>query len=463
MYLAQKIVRGLGGNNIDTRLRQQDFRGDAVDAPLPWLGVPIAELEKRDGLLLIGTDIRQEQPLLAHRIRKAAMAGAHVALVNPLGLTLMFPSTQYVDAPAGMLEDLAAIAKALRKRGSGSIARLIAAATPDDAHAETADLLKAAGEKGEASVLLGALAAAHPDFTLLKALAQAIAEGAKAEVGYLPAAANSVGAYLAGAMPHVRPGAQLIEPAGMTAAGMLERPRKAYLLWGVEPDCDLGNPALATKALIEADFVVACSSHRSPSLERTADVMLPIAAFAETSGTLVNADVSWQGFRGAVAPPGEARPGWKLLRVLGNHLDLPGFGHNSSADVLGELSRLCEGVKPNNKARGKLNVDPRGSADGLTRIGNVPIYAVDSLVRRAPALQLAPCAGEFGVFLCSAEASAMGLAAGDVVEVSQNGVGTKGQVSLDEAVPAGCVRIPAGMASSGALGNQIGPVSVTKA
>jgi NADH-quinone oxidoreductase subunit G len=462
MYLAQKVVRGLGGDNIDSRLRQQDFRGDAADAPLPWLGVPIADLEDRDGLLLIGTDIRQEQPLLAHRVRKAALAGALVALVNPVGLALTFPNTQLVSDPTGMLRDLAALAKALGKRGSGAVKDLVAGVASEAPHKATAERLKAAGEKGGASILLGGMAAAHPDYTLLKALAQVIAEATKATVGYLPSAANSVGAYLAGAVPHLIPGAHPLQPAGTPTAEMLERPRKAYLLWGFEPDYDLGNPALAAKAFERAEFVVACAAHRSPSLEQTADVMLPVAAFAETSGTLVNAEVTWQTFRGAVAPPGEARPGWKVLRVLGNLLDLTGFEYNSSEDVLAELRGLCDNVKPDNRPRGDLKVEPRGTSDGLIRIGNVPIYAVDSLVRRSPALQRTPSAGGFGVFLSSAEASALGLAENDTVEVRQNGCAATAQVSLDDGVPAGCVRIPAGVPGSELLGDQIGPVSVTK-
>jgi len=462
MYLIQKLARGLGSQNIDTRLRQQDFRGDAADPPLPWLGVSIAELEEQQSLLLIGTDIRQEQPLLAHRIRKAAMSGAHVALVNPLTLALTFPSTQLVDHPAGMLQDLAAIAKALGVRGPGPVKDLIAAAQPEIDHNRTAASLQESGKQNGALILLGALATAHPDYTVLKALAQLIADATKARVGYLPAASNSVGAYLAGTLPHVVPGAQLSEAVGTAAAEMLEQPRKAYLLWGIEPAYDFGNPALALKALDRAELVVACATHRSPSLEQTSDLLLPIAAFAETSGTLVNADVSWQSFRGAVAPPGEVRPGWKLLRVLGNLVDLPDFGYNSSDDVLRELRHCCEGVTPSNKPRGDLQVEPRGIAGGLARIGNLPIYAVDGLVRRAPALQRTPSAGELGAFLSSAEAAALGLLEGDSVEVAQNGSAVEIRVILDDAVPAGCVRIPAGVVGSEALGDQIGPVSLTK-
>ena len=462
MYLAQKLVRGLGCDNIDTRLRQQDFRGDANDPPLPWLGVPIAELEQQQGLLLIGSDIRQEQPLLAHRIRKAAMGGAQVALVNPMALALTFPSIQILNHPTGMMGDLAAIAKALGKRGSGPVKDLISSATPGDAHGRTAQLLKAAGEKGSGLVLLGALAAAHPDYCLLKALAQVLADATKARVGYLPAAANSLGAYLSGALPHLTAGARMSETAGMNAAAMLESPRKAYFLWGMEPAYDLGNPARALDALDQAEFVVACATHLSASLEQRADIMLPIAAFAETSGTLVNAGMTWQSFQGAVAPPGEARPGWKLLRVLGNLLDLSGFEQVSSADVLEELRGFCDGLKPSNRPRGDLKVAPRGAADGLARIGNLPIYAVDALVRRAPALQSTADAGEFGAFMSSAEAAAMGLAEGDTVELGQNGAAARARVGLDDAIPAGCVRIPAGVAGSETLGDQIGPVSVSK-
>jgi len=462
MYLAQKLVRGLGSSNIDTRLRQRDFRGDAADPPLPWLGVPIAKLEQQRGLLLIGADIRQEQPLLAHRIRKAVLAGAQVTLVNPLRLSLTFPATQLVSHPTGMPAELAAIAKVLGKRGSGPIKALISDVTPNDAHKETADLLKVSGEKYTGLILLGALASAHPDYCLLKAVTQVIAEATRVRVGYLPAASNSVGAYLAGALPHVLPGAQPGETGGASVAEMLAHPRTAYLLWGIEPAYDFGNPVLALKSLGQAKFVVACTTHRSPSLEQTADVMLPIAAFSETSGTFVNADVSRQSFRGAVPPLGEARPGWKLLRVLGNLLDLEGFGQVSFEDVFAELQGFCDSAKPDNKPRGDLKVEPQGTAEGLVRIGNLPVYAVDTLVRRAPALQHTSSAGRLGVFLCGAEASALGLTAGDLVEVRQNGSSARMQVGLDEAVPPGCVRIPTGVAGSENLGDQIGPVSVTK-
>ncbi|MGE5152602.1 MAG: NADH-quinone oxidoreductase subunit NuoG [Bdellovibrio bacteriovorus] len=459
MYLAQAVARALGCPNIDHRLRQRDFRGDGADPLLPWLGAQIPELETQGAILLIGSDIRQEQPLLAHRIRKAALAGAQVALINPYRTGLTHPSTQLIGGPGQMLADLAAIAKVLRKRGSGTIKDLIAKAEPAQAHAAIADSLK---EAAHGLILLGGLAAAHPDYTLLKALAYVIAEATKCRVGYLPVA-NGVGAHLAGALPRVLPGAKLAERPGIPLAEMLAFPRKTWVLWGIEPDLDIGNPSRAMEALGQADFVIAASAFRAPSLESVADLLLPIGAFAETSGTFVNAAGTWQSFQGAIAPPGEARPGWKVLRVLGNQLGLPGFDYRDTLEIRAELAALCADTRLSNAPVGDLKVEPRGLGEGLIRVGNVPIYASDPLVRRAPALQHTPLmAGSFAAYLHPDQASASGLEAGDPVEVRQNDAAVLARVVIDAGVPTGCARIPAGVAGSGGLGDQIGPVSLTK-
>jgi len=466
LYLAQKLVRGLGSANIDHRLRRRDDRADALDPLLPWLGLPIAELERLTAVLLIGSDIRQEQPLLAHRIRKAAGEGASVVLVNPVTLDLTFPAAQLVANPTGMLTELAAIAKSLNKRGTGTVKELIAAASPSETHRRVAQALTEAGQAGQRRglILLGALAEAHPDYGLLRALAQVIAEATKARVGYLPAGANGLGACLAGAQPQSLPGGTPANPAGLSAAAMLAQPRKGYLLWGLEPGLDLGNPAQAAAALGQASLVVACTAFRSPSLETVADVLLPIGAFAETSGTFVNAEGAWQGFRGAVAPPGEARPGWKVLRVLGNLLGLPGFDQADSAEVREELRALCTEVKLDNAPRGDLKGLPLASQPGgAWRLGNVPIYAVDPLVRRARALQASPLAVPFGVWLSPADAAGLGLAAGDRVEVRQDDAAVQADLGLDPRLPPGCVRIPAGVVGSESLGAQIAAVTVSKA
>ncbi len=463
LYLAQRITRGLGCPHIDHRLRQQDFSGDAADPLLPWLGVQVAELELQQALLLIGTEIRQEQPLLAHRIRKAALSGAHVFCVNPLALELNHAARQFVGTPADMLADLAAIAKALGVSGSAALNDCIGASEPSEAHTATAAALTEAGRQGGGLVLLGALATAHPDYALLKALAYAIAEASDCRLGYLPAAANSVGAYLAGAHPAVLPGAQATEKAGLATAGMLADARKTLVLWGLEPDLDVADPTAMMAACDQADFVVACSAFDTPALRSAADVLLPIAAFAETSGTFVNANGTWQRFQGAVAPPGEARPGWKVLRVLGNLLDLPDFGYRDGAEVHDELAALCAGTPLDNAPRGVFQPNAASDATGLMRIGTVPTYALDAVVRRAPALQRMPVPGaKFGVYLHPAQAQADGFGGGDPVLVRQQGGSARAEVILDDRVPMGCARIPAGVAGSEGLGCLIGPISLER-
>ena len=456
MYLAQKLIRGLGSNNIDHRLRQRDFRGDAADPALPWLGVPIADLDQQQGLLLIGSDIRQEQPLLAHRIRQAALAGANVALINPYRMDLTHPSVQLCGSPSAMLNDLRAVAKALGRSGFSKT-------KPGEVHKAIAAALKDAGANGKGVILMGALAQALPDYALIKQVAYAIAEASGARVGFLPPGANGVGAHLAGALPHLAPGAKPAAKVGIPVSDMLDVPRQTYLLWGLEPDLDLGNPAKTMAALAQADFVVACSAYLAPSLEAAADVLLPIGGFAETSGTLVNAAGVWQRFQGAVAPPGEARPGWKVLRVLGNLLDLDGFGYQDTAAVHNELAVLCDGVTPDNTPRGAVELKAQGRKDGLMRVGNVPIYAIDAMVRRARSLQRSPSACPFGVYINASQLESLGVSDGDEVEVASGGASVRVKVALDDGVPDGCARIPAGVAGSEALGDQFAPVSINKA
>ncbi|MCF7983224.1 MAG: NADH-quinone oxidoreductase subunit NuoG [Thiohalocapsa sp.] len=463
LYLAQKIVRGLGGLHIETRLRQQDFRGDGADPLLPWLGLPIGELEQLTGVLLIGSDIRQEQPLLAHRIRKAAMAGASVSLLNPFELDLTHPSRQIVAAPGRMLLELAAIAKVLKQKSTGETAKLIKQAQPTEAHEALAASLKKAGGGGSAAVLIGALAEADPDYTLIKDFAYLIAGACGCRLGYVPRCANSVGAYIAGAIPHVMPGAAHAQQSGLDLRGLLEEPRQAYVLWGLEPDHDLIDPGLAMAALSGARHVLAFAAFRSDALESVADVMLPIALYAETSGTFVNAGGDWQRFQGAVAPRGDARPGWKVLRVLGNQLELAGFSHASGKQVHDELAALCADLKPDNKPRGSYAFcDPTLLEASLVRVGNVPIYASDPLVRAAPALRRTPLADGAGLYLHPRQAEALGLADGDEADVLQGDAKARLPVRLDDRVAMGCARIPAAVPGSEALGAQIGSMTVEK-
>jgi NADH-quinone oxidoreductase subunit G len=461
LYLAQRLARELGCANIDHRLRQQDFSGDRSDPLLPWLGVTIPELEAQRGFLLIGTDLRQEQPLLAHRVRKAALAGAQVVCINPLRLDLNHHAQQFVSAPALMLADLVAIAQSAGVSKSGAWSELFAAVTPTAAHVAAAACLHDAGQQDSGLIVLGALATAHPNFALLKALASAIAEATHCRIGYLPAAANSVGAYLAGAHPQRLPGARPTTTAGLATADLLKQLLNTLVLWGIEPELDVDHPANTLAACARAECVIACSAFRSTALDAAADILLPIGIFAETSGTYVNASGTWQRFQGAIAPPGEARPGWKVLRVLGNLLDIKGFDYQDGAQISGELATLCADSRFDNTPSADLAPQGELMQADMMRIGGVPIYATDLLVRRAlPLQQLSTPRSNFGVYLHPNQADALGLSAEDWVQVSQAAGTVTAPLFLDDRIAIGCAYISAGIAASAVLGNQIGVIDL---
>jgi NADH-quinone oxidoreductase subunit G len=280
-----------------------------------------------------------------------------------------------------------------------------------------------------------------------------------ARFGYLPEAANSAGGWLAGAVPHRLPGGKPASKAGLAARAMLESPRKAYVLLGVEPELDCWDGAAALKALQGAELVISLSPYAGLAGKSHAQVILPVATFAETSGTYVNAEGRWQSFPGASKPFGEARPAWKVLRVLGNLCGVSGFEYVNSEEVLAEARNACDGVKPDNTPNLGQTLVPF-QADGLLRVGDVPIYAVDPLVRRARSLQASPLARPAEVRLHPDVASELGVAGREQVQVRQNGVAVDLPLVLDESVPKGCAWIPAGLSASVALGPAVGPVAI---
>ena len=444
LYLAQKLMRGLGSENIDYRLRQSDFRSTSATAP--WLGQPIAALEALGAALLIGSNIRKDQPMLAHRVRKAALEGAEVTFLNPFEVDLNYRARHLVAAPSAMLGELAAVAKALGIKG-----KLVNGVEVSDAHKAVAESLKSAERS---TVLLGNMATAHPDFSLLRSLASDIAEASGSILGFLPESANSDGAALSGALPG---------DGGSNAGEMLGNVHKGYLLLGVEPTKDSWNPAKAQATLQQAEFVVALNAFRDQGLEQVADVILPIAGYAETSGTFVNAQGDWQSFGGAVAPAGEARPAWKILRVLGNLLDLSGFDQVSSEEVLAELKATLGERKPDNGGVASGEEEIRLNGNGLVRVGDVPIYAADPLVRRAESLQRTKDAMAAGIYINAETAKTLGLAPGDFATALQEEGRSKLPVFIDATIPAGCARIPAALAGTETLGGQIDNLTLEKA
>ena len=384
-WLLARLARALSVPNIDHRLRRVDFRDQDADPLFAGLPIPLAEVDHQDAILVIGSDLRHEAPIVAHRVRKAALKNkARVAFVNPAAFVYRFPvAAAAVVAPGAMLAELLGIGRALAEAlGKPLPAALAGAPAPTAAQTALAASLAAAGDKR--LVLLGLLAERHPAYADLRAAAAAIAEVGGAALGYLGDGANGAGAALAGVLPHRTAGGSVASARGRDAAAMLDGSLKGYLLHGgIEPGLDTSG---AATALGRAEFVLALTPFAPAAVLDLAHVVLPIGTFAETSGTFVNLEGRWQSFAGVATPVGEARPGWKVLRVLGNLLNLAGFDYESSEAVREEL-RIVLGPLAN----GTLDTAYRGgwrpAAAGPAAMVELPIYQSDPVVRRASALQ----------------------------------------------------------------------------
>ncbi len=464
MFLLQKLVRGMGSNNIDHRLRQIDFSAQADMPGFPSMGQSVADLESLDSALLIGSNVRKEQPIAAHRLRKAARRGANIMFINPLQYEFNFPvHTNIGISLAGMEQTLAGIAKVLlgssRDKSHGGIQEVIKDVPIENTHRTIAEQLKTAQRS---SVLLGISAYMHPAFANLCALAAAIAQATGSTFGFLTDGANSAGAWLAGAVPHRNTGGNEASQAGLHARAMFELPRKAFLLMNLEPEYDCVSPADSISALKTADFVVSLTPYRRHTMESYADVMLPIGPFSETSGTFVNVEGRWQSFAGAVKPLGEARPGWKVLRVLGNFLDIDGFTYHSSEEVRDEVATQHEERPPSDESTWKSIQQLTGVQDGLVRIADVPIYCVDNIVRRADALLKTADADRAAAILSEKLANRLNFEAGDWAIVKQDGHQVTLPVAIDDRVPDGSVYIPLGLMLTDGLGNNGAAIELQK-
>jgi NADH-quinone oxidoreductase subunit G len=380
LYLLAQIARGLGSSNIDHRLRQLDFRAQENEAAYPHLGLKIAEVERLEGVLIVGSDLRHEVPMLAHRLRKAAIkGGAHVAFLNPRRFEYMFPVAGYL-AGTDMLAELKALVHAAAGAAVKPVPAGVGDASVTDAHKS---LVAALSHGSRRAVILGTLAQRHPAYSQLKALSAALAELCGASVGFVTEGPNAAGAYLAGAVPHRASGGAPLEFAGLSARQMLEAPLKAYVLFGgIEPANDL---AVDSSALAAADLVVAVTSHLPESVRGIVHVVLPIGTFAETSGTYVNAEGRWQSWAGAAKLPGESRPGWKVLRVLANLLNLQGIDYNSSDEIRDALKALS-GARLEAAAAAVGGAIPNGEIPKGAWV-EIPPYQSDLLVRGSEPLQ----------------------------------------------------------------------------
>jgi len=431
-----------------------------------WLGMPIAALGRVDSALIVGSFLRKDHPLFAQRLRQAAKRGAALHSLQAVhDDDLVAYASRLTVAPLDWAAALAEIAAAVA--AAQSVAAPVTLSTPlsEAAQAVAASLLSSQ----HSAVLLGNAAAQHPQASELLALAQWIADATESPFGYLCEGGNPVGAQLVDAMPG---------PDGLHAGQMLSQPMKALLLLHTEPVLDSANPIEAQRALTGAGLVVALTPFKDVAAD-LADVMLPIAPFTETAGSLVNAEGRLQRFHGVVPPLADTRPGWKVLRVLGNLLSLPGFDFETVDAVREEVlpkgldlqTRLSNAAAPGALARAVESV-AASLAESLTahdapmtklqRISDVPIYCTDATVRRAASLQLTADAADPVVGVPSALWRQLGLQEPAKVLVAQGEAALVLPAREDSSLHDHTVRIASGHPSTLKLGAMFGPITVEK-
>ncbi|MEM7539984.1 MAG: NADH-quinone oxidoreductase subunit NuoG [Pseudomonadota bacterium] len=463
-YLMQRLVRGLGSHNVDHRLRQIEFADQAAEPLSPCMGAAPEAYENADAILLLGAHPRHESPLLNLRIRKAALQGAKVSQIDCVTHDHNFNLFQQLALkPSAMVGAAAALLKSV------SNGELIEA--PVDRFLELAEhsepLTEIAASLRDAErpiVVLGGTVQRHASRSALCQIAEQIASLSNGTLGYLTDGANAAGAWLAGAVPHRGPGGRALESVGRHSAELLSGKQGALILLGFEPDLDCALSSTATEALSQTDFVAAITAFNNPLLEASADVLLPMAAYAENEGTYVNGFGVWQSFGAAVRPQGDARPAWKKLRVIGEQLGLSGFDAQSCGDVTSEIKALAGSISNNGHRNTPAVVEAtNGLGNGALELHvQVPIYSADPLVRRSAALGSMMQAGSDAVSLSPTDAQACGLADGEIANIKVGDEELSLAVVVDDRVAAGVCAIDAGRRATAAVSQVGAAVEVSK-
>lgn len=428
-YLLQKFMRGIGSQHIDHRIHESDTADQNQMPFYPSLGLSISALQEQKIIILIGSHINHEHPLIAHRIRKAYLQGAKILCINPVDFEFAFEcEDKMIVSPQKMLEVL----------------------SKQDLFA------KYLTGVNKISILLGALALNHPEASKIKFYAQQLADKHQATLGYLYEGCNNAGGWIAGCIPHRGAIGDTVQSPGYGVYQAIQAKLKAYILLNIEPDLDLANPEFALDALKATECVIALSAYKSNSLLDCADVILPVALFAENSGTFINLDGQFQSTRAVVSPPGESRPAWKILRVLGNFFQLNHFDYISSESIGDEIRRLFKNKTEhkNFHHHHQKFIEPKSSAVAqyaLQRITEWPIYRADALVRRGEALQKS----------ITSEAACIKLNKNTALKYNIDNLEIKLDIKIDERIADDCVWIPAGFDETVLLGNRFDEIKLS--
>jgi NADH-quinone oxidoreductase subunit G len=450
-FLVGKLARALGSEHVDFRLRPLDLSDGAAPRPFE---MPVADIEKSDVIVLVGTNPRGEMPLLATRLRKAAKRGAKIYSVHPvefdLGEDVAFAGKRHV-APSAMLGALLDLAKAGNDLGhlpeSDAIANAISGR---DAGESAAAWIKALVDAKASVVISGAGLALHANASMLRAAARFVAKATGSAYNEIPAGANAIGLAAIGATPGA---------GALDARTMLESPRKAYVLYGCEPPEDFGDGKLAMAALGQAESVVAFAAYASDALKKVASVILPIGLTPEIDATLVNVDGMAQVVAPAVKLQGDARPGWRVLRALGAALMVDGFDFTEIEDVRAKIDARPKPLiaAPVRAPRApKANTAANGTFE---RIASVAIYRADAVLRRTPSLQAHPLTRGALATMNPEDGLALGIGQGGRARIGEAEL----PIELSTRVPRGAVWIEAGYAETAMLAPNGAAIDIAKA
>ncbi|MDW3095093.1 MAG: NADH-quinone oxidoreductase subunit NuoG [Gammaproteobacteria bacterium] len=452
LYLTQKIARALGVNNIDHRVNQIDFQHQDSDPAFPWLGQNIANLEKQDAILIIGSDLRNEQPMLAHKVRKASARGAKVFVVNPHHCEFhMSLSGNIIVKPqewlARLIGLLAGLNNSAKHKAPSEWQSLLSSAKFDD---DMAGIAKALLDKENSTVLIGSLMQHHYEYSNLRAVSFCLAQLTESTFGYISTASNASGASLLGVLPHRAIMSQAIDEPGMTYQQMIQSPRKVLVLIGLEPEWDCVLPVETLRALEQAEQVIAINSFTTEAMQQYCDWMLPIKCYAEAEGTKINMEGRWQSYSKVVEADEDVKDGWKILRMLGSELELEEFDYLSIEDVRKEISQqLDSSFEFSNVLPSFPDVDIKHwESDVIFSTGATPIYSIDAIVRNASSLKQAQNLDESVMMVNVIDVEKHGLIEGKWVKVSQGDYSGIFKCVINNDILPGTVHIPRGLPRS---------------
>ena len=463
-YLAQKLVRGMGSNNIDHRLSQVDFSTQGQAAVMPWLGRSLESVDSLDAALIVAGSLRYEQPLLSQRLRKAVIHNAaRISSIGHIGGQYNFNlQHELTGSAAQLLSELGAVVAASAQITGASLSarlsKMLAGCQPGDEHAGIA---KSLIDGKNSAIIVGIQALSNPHLSLIQELCETITSLSDSTLGYLSPSANSAGACLAGATPHRAAAGIESASIGEHTGQILTSQHEVLLTFGINPLLDINTPV---ELADNNKTVIAISSFNNDFIRHQADLVLPLASVIESSGSFVNIEGLWQSFKGCVKARGDSRQGWKILCALGQLL-LPGkFDYADSVAVKDELKSLCHDVSLSNlcglqSTASKLPAE----ASSLQKISLTPIYASDDMLRLSSALQATPLMkSQSAVAMNRKQAKISKLVDCEQVHIKQ-GKGTAVlPLRIDEAIPAGCVYIPGGIDAVRHLSEAYGKVELEK-